>query len=210
MCALKTFLLEVFCATFFQKSGIYNTKSGKNKKINLIFSSVTVLCLSLLLAYFYSKMDKSITLSNISFELYKLFRFDSVEDRIQIFNVGIQDFLSYPILGVGWNKGALDESVRFENFFSNMYHCLPIQLGASAGVCGLLSLLFHVKDIFIVALKKFSLDRLFVLSVPVMVLCMSLVDNFFFYLNFQIFYLVFLALAEKHMESKKAPDSVTA
>ncbi len=171
--------------------------SGKNKKINLIFSSVLFVCFTALIAVFCVEATKVGSLSDALYEIYKLFRFDSVNDRIEIFDTGIKDFMSAPVFGVGWDKGALDESLRLENFYSNMYHCLPIQLGASAGVLGLLAFFFHIKDIFIIGFKKFCLDRALILSIPVMILCMSFVDNFFFYLNFQIVYVVFLVLADK-------------
>lgn len=174
--------------------------SGRNKKTNIIFSSVLFGCFAALFAYFCTKATGTGSLRDTLYEIYKLLRFDSVADRMQIFDVGAKDFLSAPIFGVGWSKGALDADLQSHNFYSNMYHCVLIQMGASAGVVGLAALALHIKDIFIIGCKKFRVDRLFILSVPLMILCMSLVDNFFFYLNFQIPYVTFLLLADKHRE----------
>ena len=76
-------------------------------------------------------------------------------------------------------------------------------MSASCGILGISALLLHIKDFFILAFRRARLDRLFLLAVPVMILTMSLVDNFFFYLNLQIFYVAFLCLAEEHLNTKK-------
>lgn len=174
--------------------------SGKNKRCNLMFSIslVSVVILTFVLAC--RELINSEHREEILYGLSTLLeRFKSVDDRISIYDAGIKDYLIAPIFGVGWNKGALSPELRFNNFYSNMYHCIVIQMGASAGTVGLLALIFHVKDIFILAFKRISLDRIFLLSIPAIILLMSLVDNFIFYLNIQIFYVAFLALAEKHL-----------
>jgi hypothetical protein len=173
--------------------------TGKNRRYNLIFASALLIASAVAVISVYKKISPEMGLEEIIFRLSKYLRFDSINDRIEIFNIGLQDFVSFPIFGVGWNKGALSPELRFNNFYSNMYHCIAIQMGASAGTVGLLALIFHVKDIFILAFKRISLDRIFLLSIPAMILLMSLVDNFIFYLNIQIFYVAFLALAEKHL-----------
>ena len=173
--------------------------SGKNKRCNLIFTSALLIASAVALVTVYKKMSLQMDLEEMLFRISKYLRFDSVNDRITIFNTGWQDFVSYPILGVGWNKGALSSDVRINNFYSNMYHCIVIQMGASAGTVGLLALIYHVKDMIVLAFKRARLDRIFLLSVPAMILLMSLVDNFVFYLNLQIFYVAFLAIAENHL-----------
>ena len=130
-------------------------------------------------------------------------RFDSVDDRLQLYKVGLDDFISSPILGVGWSKGGNSLDKHAGNFYSNMYHCIVIQMAASTGIVGIWAMLFHVKDLVVMACKNFKLDRLFLLSVPAMILAMSLVDNFFFYLNFQIIYIAFLLVAQKFFNSTK-------
>jgi hypothetical protein len=173
--------------------------SGKNKKCNLIFSATLLVLLVAGLILTYRKMTETLTLDEILFNIYKFLRFDSVKDRVRIFEVGFGDYLSAPLFGVGWTKGALEQDLQSNNFYSNMYHCIVIQMGASAGSVGLLALINHVKDYFRIALKKVDADRFLLLFVSASVLIMSLVDNFIFYLNLQIFYVAFLCIAEKHL-----------
>lgn len=173
---------------------------GKNKKSNLIFS---LFLLSVTTALIVTALISVPSPKAALFELQKLLRFDSVSDRIELFKIGLKDFLSAPIFGVGWDKGALAIGLKPNNFFSNMYHCIIIQIAAASGIVGLITLLNHLKDILLVGFKKCRIDRLLILAVPVMIIGMSFVDNFFFYLNFQIPYMIFLALADKHLELTK-------
>lgn len=172
---------------------------GKNKKFNLFFllSLLSVFLGGVLL---FACIQGKEVLIEFFWEFGKTLRFDLISDRVLLYQKGIDDFFISPIFGVGFAKGVSHSGNISNNFFSNMYHCLVIQMGVSAGIAGLIALIIHVKDIFILGIKKFSIDRLFILSVPIMILCMSMVDNFFFYLNFQIPYVAFLILAQKHME----------
>ena len=174
--------------------------SGKNKKTNLFLSVVLGAGFLAAAAIFCARAALHGNLGNLLTDAYKLFRFDSVYDRIRIFKAGLGDFVSYPVFGVGWSKGALETNVRTDNFYGNMYHCIIIQLGASTGVVGITAFVYHFKDIAILAIKQFRADRLLLLAVPIMILSLSLVDNFIFYLNFQIIYAAFLVLAERHCE----------
>ena len=162
---------------------------------------VALIAVALTLAY--RKVTESAPINEVLFDIYKFLRFDIVDDRIAIYKIGLEDFLNAPIFGVGWSKGALSSDLKFKNFYSNMYHCLPLQFCASAGIVGLAALGYHIKDIIKLALRRINVDRLMLLSVSIMILLMSLVDNFFFYLNFQIIYVAFLLLAEKHYELLK-------
>ena len=176
---------------------------GKNRKCNLMFTIGLVALIAVALTLAYRKVTESAPINEVLFDIYKFLRFDIVDDRIAIYKIGLEDFLNAPIFGVGWSKGALSSDLKFKNFYSNMYHCLPLQFCASAGIVGLAALGYHIKDIIKLALRRINVDRLMLLSVSIMILLMSLVDNFFFYLNFQIIYVAFLLLAEKHYELLK-------
>ena len=186
-------LLGIIAASFF----------GKNKRCNLIFSIclLFVAACGVAAALCYLAADSSI--AELWSRMSKFMRFDSVDDRLQLYKVGLDDFISSPILGVGWSKGGNSLDKYAGNFYSNMYHCIVIQMAASTGIVGIWAMLFHVKDLVVMACKNFKLDRLFLLSVPAMILAMSLVDNFFFYLNFQIIYIAFLLVAQKFFNSTK-------
>ncbi len=174
--------------------------SGRNRKINLIFSSLLFLSVVTVLAVFCVTLSQNGKLDGVIVELAKLLRLDEISARTFLFEEGWVDFLSAPLFGVGLENEITHTNAVATNFFSNMYHCVVIQMIASAGIVGLAAFLFHIKDFFIIGLSRFKIDRLFLLSVPVMILCMSLFDNFFFYPNFQIPYVTFLLLADKHRE----------
>ena len=176
---------------------------GKNKRVNLIFSAcfLGLAILGGVAVFVYYTRDTSI--EETWLRIYKFMRLDSTNDRLHLFKVGLRDFASSPLLGIGWSKGGNSIDQRAGNFYSNMYHCIIIQMAASTGIVGISAMIFHVKDIFTITFKRFSLDRALLLSVPLMILAMSLVDNFFFYLNFQIIYIAFLLVAQKHFDLTK-------
>lgn len=176
---------------------------GKNKKCNLIFSLVLFASFVTALILAYNKITETISIKDALAELSRFMRLGIVDDRIVLYEAGLRDFLSAPIFGVGWEKGALSPELQKSNFYGNMYHCIVIQMGASAGIVGIAALIFHIKDYFRIALKRACADRFLLLSVPASILLMSLVDNYIFYLNLQIFYVAFLAVAEKHLEETK-------
>lgn len=121
---------------------------------------------------------------------------DGDSGRSKLWENGIEDFKSSPIFGIGFNNGAYEDAARRENFYSNMYHCILIQIPAAMGIVGIIAFLLHSVELCILCFKKFSVNKFLVLLVPLMILALSLVDNFFFYLHFQIFYGALLAVAE--------------
>ena len=147
-----------------------------------------------------------IPLSQIIDEVCYILRFDFNVDsgREALWNNGISDFLSFPIFGIGFNDGGYPPELRNNNVFSNMYHCILIQIPGAMGIVGCLAFITHLVSLGILFFKDFSCNKLFLLMIPLMILGMSLVDNFFFYLHFQIFYGAFLALAEK-VDKKESP-----
>lgn len=176
---------------------------GKNKRCNLLFSAFLLVGTLTLLIIAYNKVAEDASIKAILAEISRHFRLGIVNDRIVIYKEGIKDFLSAPIFGVGWEKGAFPAEMRMNNFYSNMYHCVIIQMGASSGTVGILALINHAKDYFRMAFEKPSIDKFLLLGVPASILLMSLVDNYIFYLNLQIFYVAFLAIAERHLEKEK-------
>ena len=120
---------------------------------------------------------------------------------------GIEDFLSSPVFGVGFNDGGYPEALRNNNFFSNMYHCILIEIPAAMGIFGCLAFLLHGFELARVFFKKFSIDKMLVMMVPLSILGLSLVDNFFFYLHFQIYYGAFLSVAEYELSRNESSKS---
>ncbi len=177
--------------------------SGKNRKCNLIFSLILLAATATVLMMAYNKLTKYMSIKDIFLEISRFLRLNIVNDRIVLYQEGLKDFLRAPIFGVGWEKGAIPAGSQMNNFYSNMYHCIIIQMSASAGIVGIAALAYHIKDIFCILFKKARMDRFLLILVPSSILLMSLVDNYIFYLNLQIFYVAFLSLAEKHLTETK-------
>ena len=125
--------------------------------------------------------------------------------RASIWIGGLRDFISAPIFGVGFSVGrdmtGLD-SVN-PNIFDIMYHNVIIEFLGSMGLVGIIAFLFHLKHGIELMFRKFDWNRILVLLVPILIICMSLLDNFFFYPNFAIVYALFLALAELMLEERR-------
>ena len=134
--------------------------------------------------------------------LIKLLRFDNISfgQRSDIWLDGIRDFLSAPIFGVGFRDGGKE---IFENVYSSMYHSVVIQFLGSMGLVGLLAFLIHIKHLAEILIRRFSAEKFLLMMIPFGVICASLVDNYFFYPNFQIIYSVFLGLAEHSLEKSR-------
>ncbi len=122
--------------------------------------------------------------------------------RFELWQNGIKDFKSSPVFGAGFSDGGYDESLANNNVYSNMYHCILVQLPGAMGIIGCIAFIIHAAEAAILAFKHPSTDRFLMLGVPFMIILMSLFDNFFFYLHFQILYGVFCAVAEKTLSSK--------
>ncbi len=118
------------------------------------------------------------------------------DSRVTLWRQGWEAFQSAPLFGVGFDKGAIIPHETVQNFFGKMYHNLFLQLLGAMGVVGLLAFLFHLWQMG-PFLQGLTAKKILLLLLPVMILLMSLVDNFFFYLNQQIAYCMFLAVAER-------------
>ena len=172
---------------------------GKNRVKFRIYSVATAILIIVGLIL----VDRLIVpISKILDEVFYLLRFNLNADsgRSDLWYNGISDFLSSPVFGKGFNDGGYSSELRNNNVFSNMYHCILIQIPGAMGMAGCLAFITHIVSLGIAFFKKFSCNKLFLLMIPLMILGMSLADNFFFYLHFQIFYGAFLALAEKSSE----------
>ena len=176
---------------------------GPNRRQNIIY---TVLLVALIAFIIFS------LLNNENIDIKKLLgamRFTSSEGisglsngRINLWKNGISDFLSSPVFGVGFMDGGYANKI-YTNTFRNMYHNIFVQLIGSMGIVGLVTFLIHLKHILEVAIRRFSTNKLLLLGVPLMIISLSLFDNFFFYPNFQIIYVAFLACAEVSLEQSR-------
>ena len=118
------------------------------------------------------------------------------DGRFTLWRRGWEDFCSNLSFGVGFEKGAFIGYGIPQNVFGKMYHNVFVQFMGAIGIAGLLAFLFHLGQLGRV-FRKPTAKKALILALPFMILLMSLVDNFFFYLNQQIAYCMFIAVAER-------------
>ncbi len=172
---------------------------GKNCKYIRWYSAIMVLAVILLIVCLVNCSSDTID------QLMQLLRLKDSDDPIRqgLWENGIDDFISSPIFGIGFNNGGYPEGLGTENFYSNMYHCILIQIPAAMGIFGCVAFLIHIYEMATLFFKRLSIDKMFMLMIPLMILGMSLLDNFFFYLHFQLFYGAFMAISEKLLTQNK-------
>ena len=117
--------------------------------------------------------------------------------RWDMWSTAWEDFCSAPLLGVGFEKGAYAVEDRLNNVFSNMYHGIVPQFCGAMGILGVTAFGWHLFELGRAVLRRFTVEKLFFLLVPAMIITMSMADNFFFYANYQFVYCLFLALIER-------------
>ena len=168
---------------------------GENKKLcrKLALCILCLILAGLLFLHFYVR---SLPQTLETFLEAARFHILGKDERIGVWKTGLEHFTYAPVLGVGFDKGA-DVGIEIMlNFFANMYHNIGIQFLAAMGAVGGAAFLFHLWQVGCV-LRKPTAKKVLLLTLPFMILTMSLVDNFFFYLNQQIAYCMFLAVAER-------------
>ena len=186
---------------------------NKNKIANRIFAlSLVGAGVILVIAFMFVSESPTTVIQKI----VDLMRFDFLlEDestfgeifgaRASIWIGGLRDFISAPLFGVGFSVGRDMSGIDTlnPNLFDIMYHNVIVEFLGSMGVVGIIAFLFHLKHGVELAFRKFDWNRILILLVPVLILCMSLLDNFFFYPNFAIVYALFLACAELMLEERR-------
>ncbi len=132
-------------------------------------------------------------------DLIAFVRLDKIleDNRWDMWVAAWEDLRSAPLFGVGFEKGAGIMEMRPDNVFSNMYHGIIPQFYGAMGILGICALGKHLFDLGKTVFRRFSAEKLLLLAVPGLLLAMSMVDNFFFYANYQFVYCLFIALLEK-------------
>lgn len=175
--------------------GIIACCFGKNKDLcrKLALGVLCLIPVFLLLIHF-----ALLPLPQLWERLLEVTRLDNLagDGRFTLWERGWQHFTAQPALGVGFEKGAFIGYGIPQNVFGKMYHNIGIQFLAAMGAVGGAAFLFHLWQVGCV-LRKPTAKKVLLLTLPFMILTMSLVDNFFFYLNQQIAYCMFLAVAER-------------
>lgn len=176
---------------------------GPNRKKNLIMilSLVGVIAIGFIAVFaVYGWENVPVVLRMIK----EFLRFDEKDSgRFVRWEDGVQDFLKAPVFGAGFVDGGVPPEVQQGNVFANMYHNIGVEIIGSLGVVGVIAVLWHLKNLAEVTARRFRVERLLLMAVPLTVILTSLLDNFFFYFNIQMFYGLFLALAEVQLEETR-------
>lgn len=187
--------------------GIIYSLSGKNKRKNIAMTLIILLLIAAILMMLFTDLpehrDKLIKEIKVALRLnYKIdenFLPELLGPRYDLWAGGIKDFLRAPVFGVGFVSGDFE----LNRVYDHMYHNIVIEFMGAMGIVGILAFLFHIFQILRHAFCKFSANKLLLLCVPLSILGMSLLDNFFFYPNFNIIYGAALACAELCGEDAK-------
>ena len=169
---------------------------GRNVKVLRLLCVIMLLCAILVMLY----LDRTVfSLRDLADKLLNFLRLDNLDelDRFDLWRNGWGDFMESPVFGAGFADGYGDLNEEGSNLFTIMYHNIIVEFLGATGVVGLLAFLWHVKDLAVCLFRRFSVNKLLLLLLPFTVLATSLADNFFFYINFQLFYCPFLILAER-------------
>ena len=167
---------------------------GKNKRLCRILglALLTLAGLGLLICHFcFMPLGQLLASMGAKLRLNSL----TGEGRLDIWKDGWQAFVNWPVFGVGFDRGVTIPLEDVQNVFGSMYHNVFIQFAGAMGIFGLLAFGFHLWQLGRFW-KKPTAKTIVLLTLPLMILLMSFVDNFFFYLNQQIAYCMFLAMAE--------------
>lgn len=166
--------------------------NGRNKWPIRIYSCISLVIVVGLVAYVADKNPDWVqTLKNLL-----RININSDSGRINLWKDGWADFLKFPWFGAGFHEGAYIEEAASKNIYSNMYHNVIIQWLGATGIVGCLAFVIHLFEVLTLPFKRFSINKLVLVTLPLIITTMSVFDNFFFYPHFQIFYAIFLALVE--------------
>ncbi len=192
-------------AVIFAVSAIMACFGTKNGKYIRIFSLFLVLGAASAAVYVINNVASFKEVFDEIFEFLRLYKHDD-SSRISLWKNGLKDYLGSPVFGVGFSDGGVTPKTEYSNIFSDMYHNIIVEFLGAMGTVGILAFLWHVKDIAVCFFRRFSLNRAILLLIPATVLITSLADNFFFYINFQLFYCSFLVVAERECERNRDRD----
>ena len=185
---------------------------NKNRIANRVFALMLFLAVAGIFVAFLiiadnptEAIEKMLETMRLDFLLEDESSFDDVfGSRAQIWIDGFKDFLSAPILGKGFSVGRDMQGLKDTNVFDIMYHNVIVEFLGSMGLVGIIAFLFHLKHGIEIVFRKFDWNRILVLLTPILILALSLLDNFFFYPNFAIVYALFIALAEIMLEKRRS------
>lgn len=115
--------------------------------------------------------------------------------RFSLWSVGIENFLSSPIFGTGLFSFSGNGSSDVASFIPTMAHNTFVQLLSSMGIVGLIAYGIYRAHSLVPFVRRPSLAKSMLLLPILIVLGMSLLDNFVFYVYTIFYYNIVLAIA---------------
>lgn len=194
---------------------LFCISGGKNKRFNRIFTALLAVCgivASGVFAVKYSEESKGILTSlmdfmRLGFVTGSATLIESLGGRAELWVNGLRDFTNSVLFGSGFSHSAWTGIEAFsDNFYRHTYHNIFIEFLGHMGLVGIVAFLVHLKHMLEVAVRKFSIEKLMILCVPILIILMSFFDSFFFYPNFQLVYAILLVVAELELEKKRRAD----
>jgi O-antigen ligase len=162
---------------------------GKSKVLFRIFVPIAVLCFIGVTVYFWDELI--LLLADI------IERGFSDNGRFRIWRRGFENFKESPIFGKGFFTYGNQNHDDTANFLPFMAHNTVIELLSALGVFGLYAYGYYrfssLKPLF----KRPRYEIVYIYLSIIVVLLMSLLDNFVFYIYTMFYYSVMLALVFK-------------
>ncbi|MDE6868307.1 MAG: O-antigen ligase family protein [Clostridia bacterium] len=123
--------------------------------------------------------------------------------RWQIWQTGIQNFISAPVFGVGFfvDIPHVAEMVGLD-IIPLMYHNTFVQMLAACGILGLAAYLVHRVQTIICYFKNVTVDRSFIAVTVLSMLVISIIDNHLFYIFPTMIYSSLIAVLVQSQKAK--------
>ncbi len=128
--------------------------------------------------------------------------------RKNIFMHGVEKFIENPIFGAGFYSIPKDMQT-YDTFLPERYHNMFIQVAASCGCVGLVSLLIHMGQVLRLWLKKINSEKTAILCGIVVLWAISMLDNHIFNLGPGLIYSIMLCFLELMSMQKNNGSDVT-
>lgn len=168
---------------------IYIAKEKSRFFIDVITTAIVCFIVFFSLGYKLGLFDMVI-------EYFKNVSFFNDNGRYELYKIGFDLFKKYPIFGAGSYSGAY----YLRDRHLGTYHNYIIQVIATTGILGLISLLYFIYTVIKTSIKKHIFNTLFLISF-LYILVHGLVDNSFYNPVIMIFLVLTMPFLEQYHEN---------
>jgi len=181
----------LFGGIFYCVSVVICAFFSKEKKKFRIITLLGIIAVIAVCVLFYDKIS-TLVLDFIN-------RGFSDNGRYELWQTGIDNFLSSPVLGVGF-FGFVGHTFIAAAFLPDMAHQTVIQILSSMGVIGLLAYGFYRIATLVPFFKKPCIEKTMILMSVLVLLTASMLDNYIFYFIPTFHYSVSLAIGSVYRD----------